>query len=135
MTTTARVNKLAAQLNDMVKEYGYIKTANALVGLYEDDYIDEFDCEHLRYLLSIELMGWNDELAIKLRSSISRIETSYEQPKRGGLFDEEFEARSNRQRLENNQLTKWVDSPIFDQPQPQLELHFYGSYAATSAAI
>lgn len=116
------------QLDDMIREFGYIKTANALSDLYEKDVLSETECSTLRFMLSMQVSDYAEDLAQTL-IGCGKIEIEFQPNKRCGLFDEAFEARMNRHRLENNQLTKWVDSPIFDQPQPQLELRFYGTYS------
>ncbi|QKN84669.1 hypothetical protein KNV05_gp105 [Vibrio phage River4] len=103
------------QLDDMIREFGYIKTANALSDLYEKDVLSETECSTLRFMLSMQVSDYAEDLAQALIGCGKiELETNNEQ----GLF----EARLNRVRLENNQMTKWVDQPIVDQPQPQLTL-------------
>lgn len=114
------------QLDDMIREFGYIKTANALSDLYEKDVLSETECSTLRFMLSMQVSDYDEDLAQAL-IGCGRIEIEFHPNKRCGLFDEAFEAHCNRQRLENNQMTQWVDFPIFDQPEPQLELRFYGT--------
>ncbi len=118
---TQTFHALHLELGNMVREFGYIKTANALAEIYEQDVINANECETLRTLLALEAMEYSEDLADALQGC-GKIEINYQPNKRGGLFDEAFEARMNRLRLENNQMTKWVDSPIFDQPQPRLQL-------------
>lgn len=117
---------LNGQLDDMVREFGYIKTANALSDLFEKDVLTECECSTLRFVLALQVRDYNEDLGDALMGC-GKIVINFQPNKRCGLFDEAFEARMNRLRLENNQLTKWVDSPIFDQPQPKLELRFYGA--------
>lgn len=110
------------QLDDMIREFGYIKTANALSDLYEKDVLTECECSTLRFMLSMQVSDYAEDLAQAL-IGCGKIELdSSNNP--NSIFGYEFEARNNRSRLENNQLTKWVDSPIFDQPQPRLQLAF-----------
>lgn len=123
---TSIFHRVNGQLGDMIREFGYVKTANALTDLYEKDVLSETECSTLRFVLSMQVSDYNEDLAEAL-IGCGKIEVEFQPNKRCGVYDEAFEARHNRDRLENNQLTKWVDSPIFDQPQPQLELRFYGT--------
>ncbi len=116
---------LNGQLDDMVREFGYIKTANALSDLFEKDVLTECECSTLRFVLALQVRDYNEDLGEAL-IGCGKIELD-DSSNPNSMFGYEFEARMNRDRLENNQLTQWVDSPIFDQPQPQLELRFYGA--------
>ncbi|QKN85448.1 hypothetical protein DIREPILLOW8_215 [Vibrio phage Direpillow8] len=112
------------QLDDMVREFGYIKTANALSDLYEKDLLTECECSTLRFMLALQVRDYNDDLGEAL-CGCGKIELEFQTFSKHPFFTEKYQAYANRFRLENNQMTKWVDFPIFDQPQPQLELRFY----------
>lgn len=114
---TSTFHIVNTKLDDMVREFGYIKTANALSDLHEKDVLTETECATLRFCLALQVRDYNEDLAEALQGCGKiELETNNEQ----GLF----EARLNRARLESNQTTQWVDCPIFDQPQPQLQLAY-----------
>lgn len=119
-------------LEQLVEDMGYTRTANAITNLYNSDQLEY----HIAVALKAELaeMYWRDyvwyeadeEVEAKCESLKCLDHVVEVEAPRNGLGQVSIgDAAYNRFRLENSQLTQWVDNPIHDHPRNQIVVGHY----------
>ncbi|BAV81315.1 hypothetical protein [Vibrio phage VCPH] len=100
-----------------IDSIGFHKLANLYTVEFENDMITEGQCRSLRFQLA---MAYENLYGMEHAAKFMGVE------KVTIDSDSAISADWNKQRLENNQCTQWVDNEIVNLPEPKLELRYYG---------